>query len=157
MILWLAELVLGFKVDPKLEPQRILLEASRHLCVHDALASGHPLEVAWPNHTRIPLEVLMVHLPRQHISDSLKTAMWMVREARRKLDIEEVEHQEWVKVVQKATAYDSSNFRSVAFSLLSWLKGYIDSLEFVNLCRRALLDHLNQLLIKRLRVALLRI
>lgn len=48
---WLAQLVLGGQVDPKLKPMHVSGRAFGHLTVYDASAGGHPLDTTRANHT----------------------------------------------------------------------------------------------------------
>ena len=45
LVLWRAELALGVEVQPELKAHCRCVETRRHLCVNDALASRHPLNV----------------------------------------------------------------------------------------------------------------
>lgn len=146
LVLRLAKLVFRFQVDPQLEAERVLLKAARHLCVHDALARGHPLDVAFADDARISFEVFVVHFPRQHVSNRLEAPVRVVWEPSWKAHIEQVQHQEWIQVVDLTTADDSANFGIFAFALLSRLKRNTDSLELIDGRRRRCFSHFNELL-----------
>ena len=64
LVLRFAELVLGLKIYPELEAERVFFETSRHLCMDNPLASRHPLDVTRAYNASIALEILMMHLTR---------------------------------------------------------------------------------------------
>ena len=59
-----AELVFGIEVQPQLKANRRCVETSRHLCVYDAFASCHPLDVTGAKCASIVFEVFMANLTR---------------------------------------------------------------------------------------------
>ena len=59
----------------------------------DTLSSSHPLNVARTNDSVMALEILVVNFAFQHVSDSLKASMWVVRESSRQLNFEQIKHQ----------------------------------------------------------------
>jgi hypothetical protein len=77
----LAELLIPRQINPQLHALRIarvLVFKIRHLAVHDPLAGGHPLNVAWAESVRqLPLQQATVsptHFPRLPIKSSCSTA-----------------------------------------------------------------------------------
>ena len=98
LVLRLAKLIFGIKIDPKLESERRLIETARHLCVHDAFASCHPLDVTSTDPAAVTFEVLVQNFVLQHVSDSFEAAMRVIREAGRQLNIKQVKHQERVQI-----------------------------------------------------------
>ena len=122
LVLRLAEFVLGLKVDPQLEAVRPLLEAGRHLCMDNAPASRHPLDVSCANDASSASEVFVVDFTFKHVRHSLEATMGVVWEPSWKLDVEKIQHQEGVQVVQVAATNDSANPGTVTFALLTWLE-----------------------------------
>jgi hypothetical protein len=92
LVLRLAKLIFGVKIDPKLESERGLVKTGRHLCVHDAFASCHPLDISRTDPAAVTFEVLMQNFVLQHVSDSFEAAMRVIREAGWQLNIKQVKH-----------------------------------------------------------------
>lgn len=95
----LAEFVFCIEVDPELEAKCCFVKAGWNLRVHDTLSGGHPLDIPWSNHSCMTLKIFVRNLPSQHVSDCLETAMGMIGESGWQGNIEEIQHQEWVKSV----------------------------------------------------------
>jgi hypothetical protein len=56
----LTEFILCVQVDPKLKPSTSNIEASGHLCMHNAFTSSHPLDITRAYHTTVAFEVFVM-------------------------------------------------------------------------------------------------
>lgn len=128
LVLRLAKLIFGVKIDPKLESERRLIETARHLCVHDAFASCHPLDVTSTDPAAVTFEVLVQNFVLQHVSYRLEATMRMIRKASRQFHIKQVKHQEGVQITKLPAADDSSDFCTITFALLFRFETHLDLL-----------------------------
>lgn len=118
----LDHFVAGSEVEPELEPDGCCFERGGHLGVHNAFPCRHPLDIPRSDHPFMSLEILMGYFPLEHVGNCFEPTMWVVRESGWELDVEVVEHQEWIEFAEVLVAEDTDHAGSFAFVLPLWLE-----------------------------------
>ena len=80
LVLRLAHLEFFLEVYPQLKTFRHYIEASWHFRMQYSSTSCHPLDITSIYCTRVPFEVFMADRSFQHVGDSLKASMRVIRE-----------------------------------------------------------------------------
>ena len=77
-------------------------------------SSGHPLHIAWAQVASVTFEVFVAHFVLQHVSDSLKASVRVIREPTWEAHTEVVKHEEGLHLWQFSYSYHSSYFGAVS-------------------------------------------
>ena len=85
--------------------------------MHNTLTGGHPLDVSRADGSRVALEIFVHDFAIEHVRHCLEASVGMVREASRKLNIEQIKHEEGVQVLDPPVADDSVDACAVTLTL----------------------------------------
>ena len=84
--------VCAFEIDPQLEPKCVFLRGGGNLRVYYSSSGSHPLKITRADLASMAFEVLVIEISLEHIGNSLKASVRVVRESCWKSHFKVIEH-----------------------------------------------------------------